>query len=559
MPHQPASSADQPAGSSGTSPPTPGGWTTRKSLRRAVVLAVFLAGVSSSFLAGWVVKRTIENEAKAHFDGVSDEVTTRIRERLNAYALMLQGSQAFFATSQEVTREQWRSYVDTLRAWKTAPGYLAIGFTQLVTQEDLHDHIRKIRSEGFPDYQIHPPGPRDNYAPTVFIEPFAGRNLHAFGYDMYSEPVRRRAMERALTSGEAALSGKVTLVQEDSQDEQPGSLMYVDVYRKGAPTRTPHEKRAATLGWIYCSYRLNDLMTEIVQEWSLPGHKAFSLRIYDGDNTSADNLLFESHAGAPPDPMPLSLSARRVIDFNGTRWLLDFHAQGADGDIRYILAWAGTIGGVVISTLLAGLLLLVFKHLDAQRTAENLAETIRGMAFHDSLTKLPNRLLLQDRLEMALAASRRGGNHGAVMMVDLDNFKPLNDRHGHAAGDLLLIEVAQRIRDCVRGTDTVARIGGDEFVVLLAGLTGGQDAAQLEAKTVAEKIRSTLSLPYLVGAGIEHLCPSSIGITLFTGAETGQSSILRRADAAMYVAKFAGGNQTRFYTPGDENAYSSLR
>lgn len=182
-------------------------------------------------------------------------------------------------------------------------------------------------------------------------------------------------------------------------------------------------------------------------------------------------------------------------------------------------------------------------------------EKIRNMAYRDTLTKLPNRRLLIDRMSQAIAASKRSGCYGALMFLDLDNFKPLNDMHGHVAGDLLLIEVAHRLRSCVRETDTVARFGGDEFVVMLAQLEEDREMSKSQAEMVAEKIRSALSEPYLLkvsyeGASdttVEHHCTASIGVVLFIGDEASQDDIMKWADEAMYQAKDAGRNQVRFY------------
>lgn len=182
-------------------------------------------------------------------------------------------------------------------------------------------------------------------------------------------------------------------------------------------------------------------------------------------------------------------------------------------------------------------------------------QRIRALAFHDTLTQLPNRRLLYDRLEHAMATSKRSGNYGALMFIDLDNFKPLNDAHGHATGDLLLIEVARRLTRCVRETDTVARFGGDEFVVMLDELDVDKNESMRQAGIVAEKIRSLLAEPYLLslqkegktGTTIEHRCTSSIGATLFFSHEASPDDIFRQADLAMYQAKASGRNVVRFF------------
>jgi diguanylate cyclase (GGDEF)-like protein/PAS domain S-box-containing protein len=182
-------------------------------------------------------------------------------------------------------------------------------------------------------------------------------------------------------------------------------------------------------------------------------------------------------------------------------------------------------------------------------------EQVLKFAFYDTLTQLPNRRLLHDRLGQAMAAGKRSGRYGAVMFLDLDNFKSLNDTHGHELGDLLLIEVARRLTCCVREVDTVARFGGDEFVLMLYELAVDKKLSIEKAGIVAEKIRRTLAEPYLlarkhegeVETTVEHHCTSSIGVVLFKNHDASQVDILKWADMAMYQAKANGRNVIRFF------------
>ena len=179
-------------------------------------------------------------------------------------------------------------------------------------------------------------------------------------------------------------------------------------------------------------------------------------------------------------------------------------------------------------------------------------EQMRQLAFYDPLTKLPNRRLFKDRLALTMAASARSGLYAAVMFIDLDNFKPLNDTHGHEVGDLLLVEVAERMRGCVREMDTVARVGGDEFIVMISELKTDKDASTAQVRLIAEKIRVSLEQPYLLAVNraatmmVEHRCTASIGVVLFNNHEEGQDDIICRADRAMYEAKEAGRNWIQF-------------
>ncbi len=187
---------------------------------------------------------------------------------------------------------------------------------------------------------------------------------------------------------------------------------------------------------------------------------------------------------------------------------------------------------------------------------KEMEEQVRQLAFYDTLTNLPNRRLLNDRLSHAIVNSKRNGNYAALMILDLDNFKPLNDAHGHPVGDLLLVEVAKRLKACVREVDTVARFGGDEFVVLLNELNADKSQSTEQAGMVAEKVRNSLSAPYQLvikkttgnaDTIVEHKCSASIGVIVFTNTETCPDDILKWADDAMYKAKDAGRNMIRFY------------
>jgi diguanylate cyclase (GGDEF)-like protein/PAS domain S-box-containing protein len=183
------------------------------------------------------------------------------------------------------------------------------------------------------------------------------------------------------------------------------------------------------------------------------------------------------------------------------------------------------------------------RDITGRKTAE---QQIHQLAFYDVLTRLPNRRLLMDRLQQALSVSARTGQHGAVLFLDLDNFKTLNDTKGHDIGDLLLVEVARRLVSCVRDGDTVARLGGDEFVVVLETLSVNPDEAATQAEKIAEKIRAALNLPYQLNEFMLRITPS-IGIVLFHGHQETLDDLLKHADTAMYQSKTAGRNAIRFY------------
>jgi diguanylate cyclase (GGDEF)-like protein len=213
----------------------------------------------------------------------------------------------------------------------------------------------------------------------------------------------------------------------------------------------------------------------------------------------------------------------------------------ASDDITWVLVGAfpdfdshGNLKQIVVS----------FDDISARKNAE---EEVHHMAFFDLLTGLPNRRLLMDRLQAALATSARNRLYGAVLFIDLDRFKAINDVGGHDAGDQLLVAVAERLRSCVRDEDTVARLGGDEFVVLLPEIGAEMKASSQKGALVAEKIRRALNAPFDLDGHVYHTSPS-IGISMFHGVDEAPELLLRQADMAMYKAKDAGRNTMRFFS-----------
>lgn len=177
-------------------------------------------------------------------------------------------------------------------------------------------------------------------------------------------------------------------------------------------------------------------------------------------------------------------------------------------------------------------------------------DAIKNLAFYDALTGLANRRLFEERLSLMMANKKRNFDHGAILFLDLDNFKMLNDNHGHDAGDSFLVEVASRLTSCVREVDTVSRLGGDEFVVAIDGLDQDKKVAEKEALSIAQKIRGKLSEPYTIillehdkpARSIEHLSTASIGLSLFSKEDECRNAVLKRADTAMYLVKKEGKN-----------------
>lgn len=194
------------------------------------------------------------------------------------------------------------------------------------------------------------------------------------------------------------------------------------------------------------------------------------------------------------------------------------------------------------------LMLIFAERISGEMRRANDQEKIFNLAFFDPLTQLPNRRMMLDRLKLIIAQSARTGSHGALLFIDLDHFKLLNDTRGHHVGDQLLIQVAERISNFIRVTDLAVRLGGDEFVVVFDNLSADAEIAAIEAKTRAEQLHELVNLPYPLQQSVFH-CTISIGVNLFNSQSASIDDLLRHADVAMYQAKDSGRNAIRFFDP----------
>lgn len=316
---------------------------------------VFAAGLLASLWAAQEVRRDIDKDEASRFGHAADHIAFKIRERLESQELILRGGAGLFAASTEVDRRDWRTYVSTLRTEEVVPGTQGIGFAQAILPTELDRHVARVRAEGFPYYTVNPPGQRELYTAIVYLEPFRDRNLRAFGYDMYSEPVRRQAMAAARDQAQAALSGKVELVQETSEEVQAGTLMYYPVYRKDKPLESVEQRRAALVGWTYSPFRMGDLMKSTLRAWENQLGGQVNLSLFDGTGTEPKALLFSTgrelfeHQETPHHQ-------HRIIDFNGKQWLLALDSKAGFQPLFYLPAWLTLLAGLVITILLSRLM-----------------------------------------------------------------------------------------------------------------------------------------------------------------------------------------------------------
>ena len=299
-------------------------------LVQALPAAVLVLGLSVTYALDAGQRRLSFDALNREFIVRARDSVDRIVERLNDYGYLLRGAAGLFASFGSVDRKAWRHYVDSLSVWEDASGIQGVGYSRLVEFKEKAAHIDGVRREGFSDYAVRPDGDRAFYTPVTYLEPFSGRNLRAFGYDMFSEPVRREAMSRARDEGRLAMSGKVRLVQEIEIDIQSGFLVYVPVYRNGAPHGTLAERKENITGWVYAPFRMRDFIRSIIGSGIMLNGRRLALSVFDGDEITADSAMFHTdndQESAKIEAKPPLLAFRQTITFGGHAWTVVVHTS----------------------------------------------------------------------------------------------------------------------------------------------------------------------------------------------------------------------------------------
>jgi len=315
----------------------------------------------------------VKSSQKKELIMIFNDINSKISVRLHAHAQLLRSGAAYFAASDTITRAEWQLFNLREKVNYNLPGIQGVGYAHIVPKEQLQQHIQQIRAEGFTCYTIKPEGEREIYTSIIYIEPFTARNQRAFGYDMYSEPVRRKAMQLSCDSDLAVLTSKVTLVQESNEDVQAGTLMYVPVYKKDMPINTVDQRRAALQGWVYSPYRMNDLMHGILGRWDTKNNERIHLRIYS-DSISLHHLLYDSQANDSRNHNHDNLhNVALNIVFNGSKWVLLFSHEKLKFSFLHNNAYIVLFCGIIISLLFFFLSLLLF---NTKKRAEQIAQKL---------------------------------------------------------------------------------------------------------------------------------------------------------------------------------------
>jgi PAS domain S-box-containing protein len=347
-----------------------------------------LAALGLTVFIWHTVSEDAEDAARDQFESLGTEVQLSIIERMTDYQQILRGGVALFTSSQQVTREEWHKYARVLEIDQRFPGMQSFAFAEWVHAADKAAHVTRIRNEGFPDYAILPAGEREAYLPVNYIEPFNWRNQRAFGYDMYSETVRKQAIAQAADTGRTTISGKVRLAQENGQDEQAGFVMYMPVYRNGMPTDTREQRQHALLGYVSSGFRMNDLIQGIVGEQS----PWLRLEIFDGQLASEEAKMYDS--AAPATRKLPAYTADFPLHIANHLWTLHTASLPAfEKNIDHQKAQIILIAGIIVSLLLFMLVRsLAITRESALALADDMTTALRTSELE--LRKLNSRLAL---------------------------------------------------------------------------------------------------------------------------------------------------------------------
>lgn len=306
------------------------------------IAAILLGGVARS-------------RNQASFDAAVETTQDRILERFAAYQILLRGVRGLFAGQEDVTRQEFHDYVERLELGETYPGVQGIGFSMRIDARQMDSVSRAMRRSGFRDFRVWPPSTGPDYHAILYLEPLDLRNRAAIGYNMWTDPARRAAMERARDTGQPAISAKLQLVQEITQDKQSGFVMYAPVYGDPETPPTIEERRSKLIGFVYSPFRADDLFTGIFAREDNP---RVTFRVYDGTEALAANELHESQRrGASKTEarrQPL-LEQQHIVTVAGRPWLIQYASSRAfEASLDRWLAPAVGALGVVISLLLFG-------------------------------------------------------------------------------------------------------------------------------------------------------------------------------------------------------------
>lgn len=347
----------------------------RTKSRTWIPIVVLAGSLLLTGVAAFYVEKAVEAKDRARFERSVQEISNAIEGRLDTYVTLLRSGTGLFAASNEVEPEEFRRFVGQLDLEHHYPGIQGIGFSVVVARDKKDQLVALMRRSGYPDFAIRPEVDRPEYHSIIYLEPLDRRNRVAIGFDMFTEPVRRAAMEQARDTGLPVASGRVTLVQEIDAEKQSGFLIYTPVYRNGSSLGSVAERRAALIGFIYAPFRTGDLLHGSLASLS---YRGVSFKVYDSSSTSNDNLLYDSETEPSPRARYNSIS---TVDIAERPWTITFNSSPEfDSASPLNFAFLTLLGGGLLSLLLFGITTAQARsHVVAERALRELKQTEKSL------------------------------------------------------------------------------------------------------------------------------------------------------------------------------------
>lgn len=370
-PSQPHNNANRPDATAPEAAHHRAGWPPYFVLAVALILTIVATAYVD--ITARSMAATARTKDRLRFENSVIQTQESIASRLDTYVSVLHGAAGLFAASKAVERNEFKNFIARLNLQENYPGILGVGYSARVEPAERSGIIERMKAQGIADFHIWPDAAREEYHSILFLEPLNVRNRAAIGYDMFSEPVRRAAMERARDTGFRAASGKVTLKQEIDPNKQPGFLVYVPVYKSGNVPKSESERRRDLLGFVYSPFRVGDLLTGILGETD---DSQIAFNVYDGDKLTPDNVLYQSApAGDGPDATEPAFTMLKTLPMAGRIWSIQYRSR-SDFQLSSVsnLAPFILIAGLIVSLILFQVTL---SQAIAQASAERTADELR--------------------------------------------------------------------------------------------------------------------------------------------------------------------------------------
>ena len=501
----------------------------REALRSPLPWIALVVPLVLTILVWQALWRGATENAGVAFERRTLSAEAAMGARLRGYEQMLVAGAALVGTTKELTRAQWAEFVGRLKLADRYPGVQTMGFAERVRRADRAQHLKRVRAEGPADYDIRPPGERDDYVVIVYSEPYKGRNERVVGLDTYSQPVLRAAIDRAFQQGETAITEKVVVPVEEAggkERPQPGFVMYVPVFRAGMPLTTLEQRDAALLGFVFGTLRADQLTAGVLDSGLA---QAVEMRIHDGPNASAESLLADVRGPGGDVRVATPVFTRTgALDVGGRKWTVAF-ASRPEFDARA----QDAIGlGLLGAGLLASLAMFAFTLLLVAS-----GKAAADSSLRDPVTMLFHRAYLDETMTQVLQRAKRSQQPVGLIILDIDGFKALSES-GKGVGELVLKQFGRLLELNTRDSDIKSRYGISEFAVGMPGATVEH------ARARAERLREVLEM-----TTIEHGGKSLGIITLSAGVAAhprdGEdwATVAKAAHRALYAAKGAGRNR----------------